>query len=207
MTSRTISNEQFLLLPLSIPSDAAKILHLHYQVNISDPFRKRNFSCFPSEEEFISTGLSSTISRFSNLSSLAYKFVPASDPDKLVAYVLFSAPHAPDTRSPQEREKALSEEISKSSSGLDKEMIFQLKTEDGALNTRFLGEGYEARFWELDVLVTDEGYQRRGLGTRLVVEGMREVERRVGEGEGEFEKTKVEGCYLVASQQGARTYE
>jgi ribosomal protein S18 acetylase RimI-like enzyme len=41
------------------------------------------------------------------------------------------------------------------------------------------------RFWELGELQTNVRYQRRGLGSSLVDEGMRSVERRAREGGGE----------------------
>ena len=73
---------------------------------------------------------------------------------------------------------------------------------------------WEGRWWCLEALVTDEKFQRKGLGSRLVRWGLERVEEDVRgrnglledrggkEGDGE----KCEGCYLVASQQGERTY-
>ena len=52
----------------------------------------------------------------------------------------------------------------------------------------------------------DQDFQRRGLGSRLVGEGMREVERRCREDEREG-KGKGEGVFLVANPAGRRTYE
>ena len=49
-------------------------------------------------------------------------------------------------------------------------------------------------------MVVDVAFQRRGLGSRLVEEGMREVERRCREGKGD-------GVVLVANPAGRRTYE
>ena len=43
------------------------------------------------------------------------------------------------------------------------------------LRQKLLGKGYEGRYCELDALVVDEKYQRKGLGTRLVQRGLGKV--------------------------------
>lgn len=82
------------------------------------------------------------------------------------------------------------------------------------MNERYLGKGFEGRLWNLEVLIVDENYQRKGLGSRLVKWGMDKIEESArqwnaglssgGEGDG---KEKIEGIYLMASPAGARTYE
>ena len=54
---------------------------------------------------------------------------------------------------------------------------------------------------QLSALVTDEKYQRRGLGSQLVEWGLKHVEDEVRRSDG-----KLEGCSLIASLQGQRTY-
>ncbi|PMD63787.1 uncharacterized protein K444DRAFT_319218 [Hyaloscypha bicolor E] len=200
MTTLILSNEEFILSPLSLPEEAPKILHLHYQTVLST---LQHGQSAPIEAEFRSQNLPSLINRFSHPNSISYQFSPASDPEKLVAYVYFRPPSPPDTRTVEEREMELREEVEKSTSRTSKELLFALKAENGELNERYFGKGYEERFWELEALVTDEGYQRRGLGSRLVEEGWNEVQKRVREEEG----SKVEGVYLVANPAGKRTYE
>jgi GNAT superfamily N-acetyltransferase len=81
------------------------------------------------------------------------------------------------------------------------ERIFNKKVGDGELGERYFGERYKERFWVLEALVTDWRWQGRGLATRLVEWGMREVRERVEQG------GKVEGVRLVADIEGLRTYE
>jgi GNAT superfamily N-acetyltransferase len=200
MTTLTLSNEEFILSPLSLPEEAPKILHLHYQSMLTtlQPGQPK-----PLEAEFSSQNLPSLVKRFSHPSSIGYQFSPVSDPGKLVAYVYLKPPSPPDIRTMEEKEKELREEVEKSTSRTSKELLYALKAENKELNVRYFGERYEERFWELEALVTDEEYQRRGLGSRLVEEGLNEVRRRVGDGKG----SKVEGVYLVANPAGRRTHE
>ena len=137
---------------------------------------------------------------------MSYQFCSASDPERLVAYVYFKSPSAADPRTAEEKERELREEVEKSTSPTSKDLLYALKAENRELNERYLGERYEERFWELASLVTDETYQRRGLATRLVEEGLNEVRRRVKEEEKKM-GSKVEGVYLVANPAGRRTYE
>ncbi|KAE9365223.1 hypothetical protein N431DRAFT_430728 [Stipitochalara longipes BDJ] len=202
MPDPTQSTSEFLLLPLSFPNDAQNIAHLHYQTIVSTlpP------GTAPPEESFNKINLPRIISRFSYPNPIAYKLVPPSSPEKVVGYIYFKPPSSPDTRTAEERAKELREEVAKSTSPTDKEVLFQLKWENGELNEKYFGADYQERFWELDALVVDEGFQKRGLGSRLVAEGMKEIERKVKE-EREGEGRKVEGVYLVANPAGRRTYE
>jgi GNAT superfamily N-acetyltransferase len=202
MTSLTLSNEEFILSPLSLPQETSKLLPLHYQAMLStlQPDQPP-----PIEADFNSQALQPLTKRFSDPNSVSYQICPASDPEKLVAYVYFKSPSAADPRSAEEKERELREEVEKSTSPTSKELLYALKAENRELNERYLGERYEERFWELASLVTDEAYQRRGLATRLVEEGLNEVRRRVKEDE--KEGSKVEGVYLVANPAGRRTYE
>lgn len=83
------------------------------------------------------------------------------------------------------------------------------------LTERYLGKGYENRWWCLDVLIVDENYQRRGLGSKLVTWGIEKVESSIRQwNDGITEWTmpydpsvKKLGVYLLASPKGARTYE
>ncbi|PMD15066.1 hypothetical protein NA56DRAFT_693584 [Hyaloscypha hepaticicola] len=200
MTTLTLSNEQFILSPLSLPKETSKLLPLHYRAMLSTLQPDQSP---PIEADFNSQALVPLTKRFSQPNSVSYQICPASDPEKLVAYVYLKPPSAPDDRTAEEKEKELREEVEKSTSPTSKELLYGLKAENMELNERYFGERYEERFWELASLVTDEAYQRRGLGTRLVEEGLNKVRRRVREEEG----SKVEGVYLVANPAGKRTYE
>lgn len=80
------------------------------------------------------------------------------------------------------------------------------------MNEKYLGKEYEGRWWTLDVLIVDEKYQKRGLGSRLVKWGLEKVQESIGQWNSSLDgadsgKEKIEGVYLVASPAGARTYE
>ena len=113
---------------------------------------------------------------------------------------MFCPPQPLDLRSDEEQIQDLKKEIYGSKTSRSKEAILKMRMEYRVLNERFLG-GYEARFWELWGLATDEGWQRRGLAGRLVEFGMGEI------GEMGREQEGVEGVYVVASLEGQRTYE
>jgi GNAT superfamily N-acetyltransferase len=202
MVTLTLSNEQFNLSPISLPKETSKLLPLHYQAMLStlQPDQPP-----PIEADFNSQALQPLTKRFSHPNSVSYQLCPASDPEKLVAYVYLKPPSGPDPRTTEEKEKELREEVEKSTSSMSKELLYALKAENRDLNERYFGERYEERFWELASLVTDEAYQRRGLGTKLVEEGLNKVRRRVKE-EAQ-EGSRVEGVCLVANPAAKRTYE
>lgn len=196
--------EEFTLLPLTLPSDAPSILRLHYQVYLSDSLHS---STNPqSESSFISSGLCSIIAHFSKSNALGAKLVLSSNPSRLVSYVVWYGPGEEDSRSEEEKDRDVRKGVEEMSDGLDKELVYRLKTEGRVLSERFLGKGYRSKWWELEALVTDEEYQRRGLGSRLVNWGLGRVEEDV-KARRERGEREVEGAYLVASPQGARTYE
>ncbi|PMD30864.1 hypothetical protein L207DRAFT_519970 [Hyaloscypha variabilis F] len=205
MATPSPSASDFLLLPLSFPNDAPNIAHLHYQTMLST---LPPSTPAPPEESFNTATLPLIFSRFSHPNPIAYKLVPSppTSPEKIIGYIYFTPPSSPDTRTIEERQKELRGEVAKSTSPTDKELLFHLKWENAELKEKYFGPGYKERFWELESLVVDGGFQRRGLGSWLVREGMKEVERRVGEDEGK-EGRKVEGVVLVANPAGRRTYE
>ncbi|KUJ09295.1 uncharacterized protein LY89DRAFT_283071 [Mollisia scopiformis] len=202
----TSPEEEFTLLPLTFPQDAAEILRLDYQVYTTSPLHQSTITTLPSLSQFITDRTPHIVSRFAKPGSFGAKLVLASQPEKMVSYVVFVAPEK-DVRSDEEWERDLKEKIEKRDDKVRKDVVFKLMVEDRRLNEVYLGKGYAGRWWELQGLVTDEEWQRRGLGTRLVRWGMERVEedvrRRNAEGDGE----RVEGCHLVASPEGARTYE
>lgn len=119
-------------------------------------------------------------------------------------------------RTPEQKDKELREQIDKRTDGQKKkDQIYKLKIEDQVLNERYLGKGYEGRLWCLDVLIVDENYQKRGLGSKLVKWGVEKVEERIRQwntkiSSGTRENSgqeKLDGVYLMASPKGARTYE
>lgn len=117
----------------------------------------------------------------------------------MVAYIVWAPPATKkDERTQEEVEKDIRVEADGLGEGNDKEIYYALRLEDEALNKKFLGNGFETRLWELNALVVDENFQRKGLGTRLVKWGLEELEKRRERG--------VEGAYLIASPQGEKTY-
>ena len=198
MMSRINLTEGFSLVSLVLPDDVCSILRMHHQVYSMDPLHS---SSQVSADEFVNTGVESLISRFKNPLNKMAKIVLSSDPEHLVAYIVFTPPHAPDKRSPEETERDIRQEVEKAPKGIDKDWLTNLKIESRILSEKLLGKGYEARYWELDALVTDLDYQRRGLGTYLVTWGLELVEEECWKSNGE-----LEGCYIVADQLGARTY-
>lgn len=80
-------------------------------------------------------------------------------------------------RKQEEKDKAITEIAEKMEIEAEdeKKMMLELKKGDGVLSEKLLGKGYEGRYWELDALVVDEKYQRKGLGTRLLQWGLEKV--------------------------------
>jgi GNAT superfamily N-acetyltransferase len=197
--------EDLQLAPLSLPRDAYEILRLHYQVYLSDALHLPDISSRKSESEFISSGLASIMTRFSKPGVLTAKLSSHSEPSVILSYIVFTAPFE-DERNEEQIDVDLRKAIEELSDGLKKEVVYELKKEDRVLNKKFLGEGYESRWWALDALVTDERYQRRGLGSRLVDWGLGKVEEDVKKRRKAKER-EADGCYLIASPQGVRIYE
>ena len=73
-------------------------------------------------------------------------------------------------------------------------------------NRGIFRRGLQAEVLGVRALIVDTAFQRKGLGTRLVREGMREVERLCRGGLGEKEGREAEGVVLVANPAG-RTHE
>lgn len=121
----------------------------------------------------------------------------------LVSYIVFTPPKA-DLRGEEEKRADLEKEIAQFPAATNREMIMRLKTEDRMLSEELFGKGFEARYWELRTLATALGFQRKGLGSRLLEWGMaivgHEIEKARKKGE------VVEGCYLIASPMGERAY-
>jgi GNAT superfamily N-acetyltransferase len=199
-------SEEFTLLPISSPDDTLPILHLHYQIYMSNPLHSEAKSHNFSEDEFISAGLAVLIKRFNRPNNLAAKIVLSSDPSKPISCIVWNPPEV-DTRSEERKEKDLRTDIEKGQSGRDREKIYNMKMEVRVLNERYLGKCYEGQWWMLEVLTTNKKFQRRGLGSRLVKWGLEKVERdcKVRNKKGEGKRTK--GAYLIASPVGARAYE
>jgi GNAT superfamily N-acetyltransferase len=196
--------EEFTFLPISFPDDALPILHLHYHIYVSDPLHSQSHNV--SEDEFVSAGLSVLKNRFNKPNNLAAKIVLSSDPSKIVSYIVWNPPEV-DATSDKQREKDFRADIERGPSGRDTEKIYNMKMEDRVLNERYLGKGYEGRWWTLEVLMTDGRFQRRGLGSGLVRWGLEKVEHDVKNRNEKGEGERIEGAYLIASPAGARTYE
>ncbi|UJR19831.1 hypothetical protein I4U23_022964 [Adineta vaga] len=205
------SAPKFKLLPISIPADIPSLLRINYHVTIQDPLYQEK-AYLVSESEFISSGTIGTEKQFSgkNASRNRMAKIVLDDPSKsdkdmmMVAYVVWKAPlllHSINSKS--ESDAAFAQEIEELqvSEGLDRDLIFRLKTEYRALTKKYVGEDYESRYWELDALATLPAYQRMGLGSRLVKWGLDMIETAVKEKSGE-----VDGAYLVASPAGSSTY-
>jgi GNAT superfamily N-acetyltransferase len=199
--------EEFTFLPISFPEDAFPILHLHYKIYLSDPLHSQQSNSHNvAEGDFISAGLSVLIKRFNKPNNLAAKIVLSADPSKIISYIVWNPPNV-DTRSKEQKEKELRADIESGSSGRDTEKIYNMKKEDRVLNERYLGKGYEGRWWTLEVLMTDEKFQRRGLGSKLVRWGLEKVEQDVKNRNEKGKGERIEGVYLIASPAGTRTYE
>jgi GNAT superfamily N-acetyltransferase len=196
--------EEFTFLPITFPDDALPILHLHYHIYMSDPLHSQSHNV--SEDQFVSAGIAVLIKRFNKPSNLAAKIVLSSDPSKIISYIVWNPPNV-DFRSKEQKEKEIRADIERCSSGVEAEKIYNMKMEDRVLNERYLGKGYEGRWWTLEVLMTDEKFQRKGLGSWLVKWGLEKVEQDVKTRNEKMEGERIEGAYLIASPAGARTYE
>jgi GNAT superfamily N-acetyltransferase len=196
--------EEFTFLPISFPDDALPILHLHYHIYMSDPLHSQSHNV--SEDQFISAGHAVLIKRFNKPNNLAAKIVLSSNPSKVISYIVWNPPNV-DIRSEEQREREIRADIERCSSGKEAEKIYNMKMEDRVLNERYLGKGYEGRWWTLEVLMTDEKFQRRGLGSRIVKLGLEKVEQDVKNRNEKGQGERIEGAYLIASPAGARTYE
>jgi GNAT superfamily N-acetyltransferase len=203
----TSKEEEYTLLPLSLLHDAPEILRIHYQVHASDPLYSTTNTHLPSLSTFISDRTPELLSRFSKPGSITAKLVLSSDQSKMVSYAVFFPPEK-DDRSEEEKIGALWDSV-KEREGVDRERIYGLMKGEKETSVRVLGEGWEGKWWCLNSLVTDEGYQRKGLGSRLIRWGLERIEEEVKrrnellDGNGE---ERIEGCYLVASPQGQKTY-
>ncbi|CZR62910.1 uncharacterized protein PAC_12807 [Phialocephala subalpina] len=190
----TTQPEEFTLLPLNFPDDAQDILRMHYQIYLSDPLHSSLSSTLQTPEQY-TTPASHPPSRDS--------------PNHTPFPQNWSSPPPPKQSTRDEKDKELREDIEKRHEGGQAGRVYDMMREDQGMNERLLGSGYEGRWWELGALATDENFQRRGLGTRLAKWGLERIEEdvrswnvEIGEG-----RERIEGCYLVASPQGARTYE
>ncbi|KAG4412533.1 hypothetical protein IFR04_014344, partial [Cadophora malorum] len=122
------------------------------------------------EEQFITTGLNGSLmlSKLSTPGNIGWKLIQLAHPHTIISWIMFCPPQPLDLRSDEEQIQDLKKEIDGSKTSRSKEEILKMRMEYRVLNERFLGRGYEARFWELWGLATDEGWQRRGLAGRLV---------------------------------------
>lgn len=123
----------------------------------------------------------------------------------MVSYIVFLPPEK-DDRSEEEKIGALWDSV-KNREGVDRERIYGIMKGEMEISESVLGNRWEGKWWCLEALVTDEGYQRKGLGSRLVKWGLERIEQEVkGRNEEGSGEEKIEGCYLVASPQGQKTY-
>ncbi|KAH7419552.1 hypothetical protein BKA64DRAFT_651104 [Cadophora sp. MPI-SDFR-AT-0126] len=190
------ASEEFTILRLSFPADAREILRINYQdfrMNTSNPI---------AEEEFIATGLDGglMVAKLSAPGNVGWKLVQSSSPSNILSWIMFCPPQPLDERTEEEQIRDLRKEIDGAKSSRSKESMFKMRMEYRVLNERFLGKGYQSRFWELWGLATDEKWQR-GMAGMLVEFGMSKIEEMVRENEG------VDGVYVTASLAGQRTYE
>lgn len=94
----------------------------------------------------------------------------------------------------------------KNREGVNRERIFGINKKEARISEDVLGEGWEGKWWCLDSLVTDEAYQRKGLGSRLVKWGLGRVEEAVKRANENETGERIEGCYLISSSQGSKIY-
>jgi hypothetical protein len=80
---------------------------------------------------FIDTNLPGILAWFSNPGILAAKLVPASSPEIFAAYVVWSPASEPDLRTQEELETDLRKEADGLGEGIDKDISYQLRLEDG----------------------------------------------------------------------------
>lgn len=185
--------ESFVLIPL-ITSDARSVLRLDHQVYPSDPL---HLSGPPqSEGTFIFSGFAAKVAELTQPHVHGYKLVPASESCRIVSYIVYHSPLI-DSRSEEEKQRALGEEVNGLREGLDKDTLFMMNLDETVWNERFLGKGYETRWWVLDNLVTDVEYRRRGLASRLLTWGLATVEIDVKRTKDFAGDKRVEGVYVI----------
>jgi hypothetical protein len=78
------------------------------------------------------------------------KMVLSADHERLVSWIVFKPPGPPDTRTEEEKSSALQAYIKGTAAFKGKEeLVYNIMTENRVLDEKFLGKGYESRFWEV----------------------------------------------------------
>jgi hypothetical protein len=204
------SPPKFKIHPISIPTDIPSLLRINYHVTIQDPLHQTKTSLV-SESEYISSGILGAEKQFTGKNAYRNRMAKMvlDDPSKsdgdmmVVSYIVWKTPlPLQSVKSESELAAASVQEIAELqvSEGVDRDLVIRLKTEYRALNTKYLGEDYESRYWELDTLATLPTYQRMGLDSPLVKWGLDMVEADMKAKPGE-----VYCAYLVASTAGSST--
>lgn len=132
-----------------------------------------------------------------------------SDPSVIVAYVIFAPPQPKDSRTKAQKAEDIRTELNSWNDPRtpeQKEDIVRLKVEDIGLNEEFLGTDHGSRYWDLKVLATDAAHQRKGLATMLVRKGLDQITENYAALSTE-DKEGILGVTVIASPQGAKTYE